>query len=235
MHLLRLLQEEVETHPQRRERFVHAYLAGFGVPLELFSQTLLHLRPTACADDVGTVSSWRTASWTHPDLHTFRMGAYHAGVGWKRVSGDMLTTSPITWASGPGAAPSRPAQYKGAMWPMPANMDPRDSEAGVLPSGCSLRFGHAAGRTRQALGYRVRELVPVDCGEVTAQADERGYVRVAPFPRDSLFSLTERDWLLYHEVDLALFHNNLQENVGLRVAAWRRATRSRRSRCVGGG
>merc|ERR1712187_851489 len=62
--------------------------------------------------------------------------------------------------------------------------------------------------------------VPVDCGTVVAQVDGHGFVRVPHFQKDSLFSLTERDWLLYHDVDCALFHNNLQENVALRVDAW---------------
>jgi hypothetical protein len=39
-HLTRLLQEEVENHPSRLRRFVHGYLTGAAVPMEIFSRAL---------------------------------------------------------------------------------------------------------------------------------------------------------------------------------------------------
>jgi len=221
-HLIRLLQHEVEGHPARLRRFVHAYLPGFGVPLELFSRSLRMVRPSVCADDVRTVSSWRTASATHPSHKILKPAAFYAGSGWQ-VVGEQLTSNPISWAKGPEAAASDPALYRGALWPLPANLDPRDhGEAGALPSGTSLRFGHMSSRSRGTLGAWVRALVPVDCGRVIARADADGFLRIPELRRESLFSLTERDWLLYHDIDCALFHRNLQENVARRVEAWGR-------------
>merc|ERR1712176_1296358 len=46
MHMVRLIQEEVEPHPDRRARLVHAYLTGFSVPLDLFQRSLLAVRPS---------------------------------------------------------------------------------------------------------------------------------------------------------------------------------------------
>merc|ERR1711972_493074 len=187
---------------------------------ELFSEALTSVRPSTCATDLGTVSSWRTAGKYHPNHELVTQAAYFTGEGFKIIDGEVLSTNPITWASGAGSAASDPAQYKGAFWPLPSNMDPRSSECGTIPSGMSLRFGHTVAGSRDILGAHVRELVPVDCGTVVAQVDDHGFVRVPHFKKGSLFSLAERDWLLYHDVDCALFHNNLQENIALRVEAW---------------
>jgi len=75
-------------------------------------------------------------------------------------------------------------------------------------------------KSRETLGAEVPALVEVDCGSVTAQVDSENVLRVPHVPKGSLFSVTERDLLLYHDIDLALFHNNLQKNVALRVQSW---------------
>merc|ERR1712203_160724 len=220
MHLVRLLQEEVENHPVRRRRFVHAYLAGFGVPMELFSQGLQCIRPSSSATDVGTVSSWRTAATRHPNHKLLTPAAYFSGEGWKIIDGEVLTMNPISWASGAGTPASDPEHYKGAYWPLPCNMDPRPRECGKLPSGMSLRFGRTIAGSRSILGAQITELTPIEAGAIVAQVDDHGFVRVPHMKQQSLFSLTERDWLLYHDLDCALFHKNLQDNVALRLQAW---------------
>merc|ERR1712060_713875 len=177
------------------------------------------IRPSSCATDVGTVSSWRTAATRHPNHKLLTPAAYFSGEGWKIIDGEVLTTNPITWASGAGAPASDPKDYRGAYWPLPCNMDPRPRECGKLPSGVSLRFGKTISSSRDILGAKVTELTPVECGPLVAHVDEHGFVRV-PHLHSSLFSLTERDWLLYHDLDCALFHNNLQDNVALRVESW---------------
>ena len=58
---------------------------------------------------------------------------------------------------------------------------------------------------------------------VTAKVDSDNVLRVAGILRHSLFGLLERDFMLYHDIDFALFHNNLQDNIALRVAAWQSA------------
>merc|ERR1719204_314656 len=85
LHLVRLLQEQVENHPRRRARFVHAYLAGYAVPADLFSRTLRHVRPCAHAADVRSVSSWNTLPQDHAGHDLFRnMGvAWYSGEGWR--------------------------------------------------------------------------------------------------------------------------------------------------------
>mmetsp|Transcript_16015 Transcript_16015/g.40759 ORF Transcript_16015/g.40759 Transcript_16015/m.40759 type:complete len:361 (-) Transcript_16015:33-1115(-) len=225
VHLTRLLQEEVENHPARLKRFVHAYLTGSAVPMDLFSRTLHRIRPSMSAFDTCSVSSWRTAAPSHPDLHLLRGFSYYAGEGWRPIdAAEVLASNPITWSSEHGGAASEPHAHRGARWPLPTNLDPRDHE-GLIPSGVCLRFGHLASQSQDVLGAKVPALVDVDCGPLCAKVGRRGLLRVTPFRPDCLFSLAERDWLLYHDLDCALFHNNLQENVAKRVQAWRPSSR----------
>lgn len=219
LHLVRLLQEEVESHPERRARFVHAYLAGFSVPLDIFSRSLRVIRPSKSASDFCSVSSWRTAAERHPSLKLLRVAAFYAGEGWRVTEGSMLTNNPITWSGVPEDSASDPAAFRGALWPLPANLDPRADE-GLIPSGAGLRFGHRLMKSREPLGVQVPQLVDVDCGPVTARVDGEGVVRVPHVSKTSLFGLTERDYLLYHDLDFALFHNNIQQNASLRVRRW---------------
>jgi len=225
VHLARLLQEEVETHPARLKRFVHAYLTGSAVPMNLFSRTLHRIRPSMSSFDTCSVSSWRTASRTHPDLAKLRGYFYYAGEGWRSIEGaTFLANNPITWSSEHGGTASEPHDYRGAQWPLPTNLDPRDHE-GILPSGVGLRFGHLVMRSQDVLGAQISSLVDVDCGPLRAKIGRQGLLRVTPFKADCLFNLTERDYLLYHDLDFALFHHNLQENVARRVQAWRPTSR----------
>mmetsp|Transcript_93605 Transcript_93605/g.238360 ORF Transcript_93605/g.238360 Transcript_93605/m.238360 type:complete len:458 (+) Transcript_93605:3-1376(+) len=221
-HLMRLLQEEVETHPARLRRFVHAYLTGWAVPMDLFSRTLHRIRPSTSAFDIGSVSSWRTAATNHPDLAFLRSSCYYSGSGWHSIRGaPLLANNPISWSTGYGGEVSEPSAYRGALWPLPSNMNPRDHEGGVFTSGVGLRFGFISAETKDVLGVQIPRLVEVNCGPMTARVGKTGLLRVPSVRQDSLFSLTERDWLLYHDLDCALFHNNLQENVAQRVQAWK--------------
>jgi len=218
MHLVRLLQEEVENHPLRLRRFVHAYLTGWCVPMEVFSHSLKNVRPSTCASDICSVSSWRTGAEDHTDLlGKLIVAGFFSGVGWQRISQRFLANNPITWSA--ESARSDPAAHRGAMWPLPSNLDPRD-HAGVLSSGVSLRFGHLSAASQDVINVSIPALVRVQCGQVQARLDERGMLRV-PRLCDSLFSLAERDWLLYHDLDIALFHINVSENAALRLDAWR--------------
>jgi hypothetical protein len=220
--MVRLLQEEVEPHPERRVRFVHAYLAGFSVPLDLFDRSILAIRPSESAADICSVSSWRTTGRRHEVSKFLQAAAFYAGEGWLCTEDHtMLTNNPITWARGPEEHASDPEEFAGALWPLPANLaDPRSEEKGRLPSLRALNFGHSVGKCREPLGAEVGVLLEVECGLVTAQVDRENVLRVPHFPKGTLFRLTEQDLLLYHDVDLALFHNNLQKNVALRVGAW---------------
>eukprot|EP00928_Gymnodinium_smaydae_P025070 TRINITY_DN20093_c0_g3_i3.p1 TRINITY_DN20093_c0_g3~~TRINITY_DN20093_c0_g3_i3.p1 ORF type:complete len:386 (-),score=34.05 TRINITY_DN20093_c0_g3_i3:154-1311(-) len=221
VHLVRLLQEEVENHPARVQRFVHAYLTGSAVPLDMFSRTLRVIRPSGSASDIRSVSSWRTAAVTHPDLQLLRGFAFLADSGWTSLDGNpVLCNNPITWSSEYAGPPSDAGEHKGALWPLPVNMDPREFEQGIFASGVALRFGHVSKTKQDVLGVRICSLTEVDCGKITARVGKQGVLRVTPFKNDCLFNLTDRDWLLYHDLDFALFHNNLQENVANRVRAW---------------
>mmetsp|Transcript_94621 Transcript_94621/g.237374 ORF Transcript_94621/g.237374 Transcript_94621/m.237374 type:complete len:489 (-) Transcript_94621:171-1637(-) len=222
IHLVRLLQEEVEDHPERCARFVHAYLTGFSVPMDLFSRSLRRVRPSTSASDVCSVSSWRTAAVGHLSPRFLRSAAFYAGEGWQDTQDrEMLTNNPITWCQGPERSASDAEAFCGAVWPLPMNLDdPRAEEGRLISSGTGLRFGRRSHRSRGILGAEVHALVRVDCGAVTAQVDSKNVLRVPHVPKRSLFSITERDFLLYHDLDFALFHNNLQMNVATRVRAW---------------
>ena len=224
MHLMRLVQEEVEPYPERRSRFVHGYLAGQTVPLRLF-QSLRHVRPSRKATDLCSVSSWRTGAKHHRVLVQCGM-IFHSGDGWSPISGKPLATNPVTWEEGAGNRESQPREYLGAAFPIPENLDPRQSER-LLSCGVVLRFGHQVSSVKETLGARLQGLSPIECGEVTVSVDTHCVTRVPKLPTDSLFALTEHDWLMYHDVDIALFHGNIQANAEQRHHAWQMRGRSR--------
>ena len=224
MHLMRLIQEEIEPYPSRRLRFVHGYLAGQTVPLRLF-QSLRHVRPSARAADLCSVSSWRIGAPQHTVLVTCGM-IFHAGTGWLPLSGKVLATNPVTWEEGAGHRESQPEEYLGAAFPIPTNLNPAQCQ-GLLLSGVALRFGHKVASTKQTLGAQLHGLSPIECGEVTVSVDRRCVTRVPKMPAGSLFALTEHDWLIYHDLDIALFHGNLQANAEQRYHAWQMRGRSR--------
>lgn len=142
----------------------------------------------------------------------------------------MLTNNPVSWARGPEERASDTAEFAGALWPLPTNLaDPRTEEHRRIPSLRALSFGRRVRKSKDPLGAKVSSLTEVECGPVTAQVDSEGVLRVPHFPKGALFHLTEQDLLLYHDIDLALFHNNLQKNVALRVAAWQDASRKAES------
>lgn len=119
MHLTRLLQEEIDPFPSRARRFLHGYLAGQTVPLSIF-QAMKHLRPSACATDLCSISSWRTAP---PGVLVVVVCGliFHAGRGWKKLRREILATNPISWRSGVSPS-SKAAEYRGAAFPLPRNM-----------------------------------------------------------------------------------------------------------------
>lgn len=222
MHLSRILQEEIEHHPDRLRRFVHGYLTGWAVPLDLFSRTLHVVRPSQSPSDTCSISSWRTAGAHHPEQTALRASNYITGRGWRSLRGVMLLcNNPVTWSSEHDGPTSEPREHLGALWPLASNMDPRKLEAGLLTSGVSLRFGFASCETKDILGLKITELTPIDCGPVVAKVGKTGLLRVSGVSKDSLFGMAERDWLLYHDLDCALFHKNLQANVAQRLQAWK--------------
>eukprot|EP00439_Symbiodinium_sp_Y106_P006993 s3145_g1.t1 len=223
MHLMRLLQEEVEPYPDRRDRFVHGYLAGQTVPLRMF-QTLRHVRPSIRATDICSVSSWRTGAPQHRVLVHCGM-IFHLNAGWLPLTGKILATNPVTWEAGAANRASHLQEYMGAAFPLPENLDPRESEG--LASGVVLRFGSLVASKKAILGARLKANSPVDCGEVTVVVDEHSVTRVPKLPSTSLFATAEHDWLMYHDVDIALFHGNLQANAEQRHQAWQMRGRSR--------
>jgi len=220
MLLVRLLQEEIETHPERRQRFVHAYVAGAAFPLGLFTSTLHHIQPSTSALDTCSVSSWRTAASKHPNPRALRVAAWYANQGWQKIHGPCLANNPITWSSKIDGPTSDPDQHLGALWPTPTNVDLRAVESGRLPSGTALRLGNLTRASRGRLGLVIPGLEEVDCGSLSARTDSEGILRVPHLPAKSLLSFAERDWLLYHDLDFALFHNNLRDNVKTRVKTW---------------
>ena len=213
----------MEPYPDRRDRFVHGYLAGQTVPLRLF-QSLRHVRPSVRATDLCSVSSWRTGA-THHHVMVHCGMIFHSGAGWQPRSGKSLATNPVTWEEGPGNRESHAQEYLGAAFPIPENLDPWQSEG--LVSGVALRFGRQVAAQKATLGARLQALSPVDCGAVTVKVDESRVTRVPKLPSNSLFAVTEHDWLMYHDLDIALFHGNLQANAENRHHAWQMRGRSR--------
>jgi len=235
-HLLRLLQEELEGHPARLQRFVHGYLAGNSVPMDLFGRALQEICPSSAADDLCSVSSWRTGRPGH-NVAVGRLGytydkTIRTHMGWRRVkkSERLLGTNPVTWSAGyspkAGGMLSCGTAHRGAAFAVPKNFD-LEKQAGRISSGVSLRLGHASMRSRRTLGLRVSHLTPIKCGmDLTVHVDEHDVTNV-PRLDNSLFALCENDLLLYHDLDFPLFYGNVRENVALRVTAWQQLQRQR--------
>jgi len=228
-HLVRLVQEELEGHPARLQRFVHGYLVGNAVPMNLFGKALQTICASSVADDLCSISSWRTGRPGHKIMVGRNTYTYDKTVrthmGWRRVrnSERLLGTNPVTWAAGrspeAGGILSSSTAHRGAAFPLPENFN-LEEQAGRISSGVSLRLGHASRRSRQALGLRVACLTPIECGMgLTVQVDEHDVTSV-PRLETSLFALCEKDWLLYHDLDFPLFYGNVRENVALRVGTW---------------
>lgn len=225
LHLVRLLQEEVDCKPHRLRRFVHAYMPGFVVPMSLFT-SLRHVRPSSCARDYCSVSSWRTGGRGHLERVSLLLRwTYLADQGWRLAYGPALATNPVSWSSQLDGAPSEEAAYRGAAFPVPSNLDAR--HAGGATSGLSLRYGHLSRSSQGTLGARVEALTPIHVGPLRARVDALGVTRVPIFPKESLFSLCETDFLLYHDIDFAAFYGNLRKNVAERHEAWCSPQRSR--------
>lgn len=220
-HLVRLLQEEMEGHPERLHRFVHAYLPGAPVPRDLFGRTLRQVVPSRCKYDIRSVSSWRTGGPGHRSPKDIeKLGrVYYSDRGWMRTSSGSVSVSPLTWSDERGTARSDPALHRGAAFPFFENFDPRE-HVGLLSCGENLRFGQLVARQQGALGLRASALERVEVGNLTSRIDRRGVLRVPRFPVDSLFALCESDWLEYHDVDVALFYGNIRDNVALRLCTW---------------
>lgn len=233
-HLLRLLQDEIERRPDLLARFVHAYLAGQIVPMDVFERGLRTIRPSTQPGDLRSVSSWRTGRKGHSIRVRQQFSAlkyiYYADRDrWRRSKARVLATNPVSWTSNwrqRGGAPSLPKHYKGAAWPLPENMDPRD-HAGLTSCGVNCRFGHVVARSRDTLGVIVRRLSTPDVGDLNefrARVDRLGTTIIPAMPTGSVLSLMERDWLLYHDMDFAVFHNNIRENANLRYEVWKQTT-----------
>lgn len=159
---------------------------------------------------------------SHPEMRALRNLSHISDVGFLDVRHmELLATNPVNWVGGYNGPLSANDQFRGALWPLPANMHPKDHEVGFLTSGVALRFGSLSSTTQEILGLEIKHLTDVECGAVRAKIGKTGALRVSELKPESLFSLTERDWLLYHDLDCALFHNNLQENVARRCEAWR--------------
>jgi len=225
-HAARLLQEEVEGHPERLRRFVHAYLPGTPIPRDLFGRTLQHVLPSRSAHDVCSVSSWRTGGPGHRMPEERSGMRYYADSGWEESSAGFLNNNPITWSDERLGKPSDPKEYRGAAFPLASNVSFQD-HAGNLSSGLNLRFGHLVSQSKDTLGISVSSLARIEVGNVTTHICKGGALRVPRFPKGSLFELCEGDYIQYHDVDIALFYGNLRENSVRRYEAWKGAACSK--------
>mmetsp|Transcript_92971 Transcript_92971/g.299223 ORF Transcript_92971/g.299223 Transcript_92971/m.299223 type:complete len:160 (+) Transcript_92971:120-599(+) len=83
-------------------------------PIEFFEQTLRMIRPSTSAHDTRTVSSWRTAAASHPDIAILRSVTFISGRGWRSIQGSkLLANNPITWSCGSGGRASEPDEHRG--------------------------------------------------------------------------------------------------------------------------
>lgn len=223
-HMVRLLQEEVEGHPDRLHRFVHGYLVGQAVPLNLFGRTLLRVSPSASAVDVCSVSCWRTARAGHFVSTGRGIETYDAISGWRRIhnSERLLATNPVTWTTSDQSSTAE--NFLHAAFPVPSSHDLR-KYVGCMSSGVSLRLGHVSAKSQQTIGVQVNSLSLVKCEQVTVRVDSRDVTLVPRFASDCLFAVCERDWLLFHDLDYPLFYGNVRANVAERLRAWQQRSR----------
>eukprot|EP00747_Dinoflagellata_sp_TGD_P109325 gnl/TRDRNA2_/TRDRNA2_170640_c0_seq2.p1 gnl/TRDRNA2_/TRDRNA2_170640_c0~~gnl/TRDRNA2_/TRDRNA2_170640_c0_seq2.p1 ORF type:complete len:471 (-),score=41.94 gnl/TRDRNA2_/TRDRNA2_170640_c0_seq2:214-1626(-) len=230
-HISRLLVEEVENHPSRLRRLVHAYLPGMCIPRDLFEGRLKHISASTSPSDLRSVSSWRTCGPKHVDLLRRGLGIirHSAEAGFSFTPhGSPLVVNPITWSSKRGGPFSDPALHKGAVFPMHmsnfGSAQILDHRAYIGGSGTHLRLGKLTMRLPGALGLRIPLLSRVECGSISANLDKQdGALQLAhDFPAGSLFELCQGGFLLWHDLDFCLFYGNIRDNVGLRLQMWQR-------------
>ena len=127
----------------------------------------------------------------------------------------MLCTSPVSWSSKRGDK-TQSEEHLGSALPK-FSIDPAKVASSTITN---FRLSGIQGKHRGALGLEIKELQRVNAIEAGVSVELDGeYVRCPPF--DCLpFSLCEKDALLYHDVDFALFHFNVRENVSKRLSAW---------------
>jgi hypothetical protein len=110
---------------------------------------------------------------------------------------------------------SSPAEHLGATLPhtgIDVTAPPRSIVTNLRYTG--LQDGHAG-----AIGLRVSELRRVPAGELSTRLTKGCCVQVPPLTEPPL-RYAERDALLYHDLDFALFHFNVRENAAVRVRKW---------------
>lgn len=111
MHVLGLLMQEVSGDEALIKRLAAAYIIDAPVPLDLFTEALLPLRPCETESDVRCVHAH---SWAHPTeerrlrVMTERMMSWTPTQGFDRVEGrGLLCTNPVLGARTEEYAPAR--------------------------------------------------------------------------------------------------------------------------------
>lgn len=109
-HLIRLLHDFFAGHPNMVDRLAVAYIIDYPVPLDLFGDALVPLRPCETASDYGCVAAFGTfmpGEDSIAERFTQRL-LVHDGTRFESVNGrSLLCINPLTWTRTEDYAPER--------------------------------------------------------------------------------------------------------------------------------
>jgi hypothetical protein len=197
-HAIRLLEEVVDTH-SCRERFVAGYLIGYHIPMDKFSRTLKHLKPSDRADDTGRVIGWDTVYSGYEDKQQEGMAGHWYPTGWERSGGkEMLATNPLTWTRDDAVAPA-------------------DLHPGMLDTGLG-NLDMTQFIMDEPMGVTCKRLKIIDAIKISARNRE-GFLCVKQAYGDQVEKYSAPMGNL-HNFDYSLFYMNIRENAKLRVKAF---------------
>jgi pimeloyl-ACP methyl ester carboxylesterase len=209
LHAIRLL-DELCREPAVQKRIIAAYLVGIRIPRSVVET--LPVKEGIGPSDTGCIVGWDTMSTKCRNAWYYYLptspGFWSEGKWRDPELGPILSTNPLTWEP---CGKSDGSAWKGMA------METIDYRPAAFVE-------HSADK---ALGVQVHHLeraYPVQPGDFFALATPRALI-VPHMPVEKLgplhiFAAINPGW--YHAVDYALFHYNIQENVRVRLAAWKK-------------
>lgn len=204
VHGIRLLEDEIDN-AECRERLVAAYLLGFQLPDEKFGASICNVKKCTGRFDVGCIISWDTYGDSGgPIAELDNCGHYDRSKNcWeRRANKPVFSVNPLTWTSDKALVPKE--YHRG---------------------GCrtKLKMENFSWRTLyadEAMGIEAKGLSRPYEGEVSAQLDEQGILKISK-PKHKAFTMGVMPNENYHIFDFALFYMDIRDNVAERAASYK--------------
>eukprot|EP00051_Salpingoeca_urceolata_P030192 m.8403 g.8403 ORF g.8403 m.8403 type:complete len:395 (-) comp3225_c0_seq1:167-1351(-) len=217
-HLTKLLAEVVDGDEALRDKLVAAYVVGGRFPNAALhghglGDKLAHIPRSTSPLDVGCVLAW----------DTFADGVAGSQVpAWFRMGSPVFSVNPVTWKTDKGdlETPHRSDQgdHKGLL-PFNGGMNNADNDRYCSSEPMGLSTRHLPSVVPSALRAQVRE----------------GFVYVTLDPPVEQLEIMDRSTASMHVHDIALFWEDIRQNVGLRLRAYveKRAAAGKQKKSAG--